>query len=264
MNLAKAMLLSLLIVAVVMAEDAYGRGGRQVPPQEGVEYGGDFFDQLYRMFARFTEGDLRQVFRTARPIQCSELVSDNSEWRDVAFFGGKRFGDWVRTSRVEVKNDPAVYIFTGLCRSQQWTVQVTTKVPFQESLEAFRKAEDPVRKIQVKVNPPVNASFNRDNKSYTFELPYLFRGKDDNGGNVYTLNPRSLSDRYVTHITSRWECKAVAEEYVTYKFLICYTALFGHDPVDIKPDSRDKSASAISFGASGYLILSDGKALADR
>jgi hypothetical protein len=186
----------------------------------------------------------------SRPIPCAELVGDQNEWRDVAFFSGRqKIGNWYRASLAEVKADVAVYTFKSACPDARAALQVITQVPVEEDAPFSRPAP-------VKINPPVKAYFNTDNKAYTFDLPYLFRGKSENGDRIYTFRPQHLTDRYVTNITSHWECKAVAEEYVTYKFLICHTLLFGHDAVDFT-HGRDKPT--YSFGASAYTILSDGK-----
>jgi hypothetical protein len=241
------MLLFLFIVAVGSGTSAYGQGGHEVPHSQAEDYGPEFFDQLQRMFERLTNADIHHVFQMSRPIPCSELTGDQNEWRDVAFFSGRRkIGNWYRASLDEVKADVAVYIFQGACPDARAALQLTTKVPVEEG----------DRPAAVKINPPVKAYFNTEKKAYTFDLPYLFRGKSENGASVYTFRPRHESDRYVTHITSHWECKAMAEEYATYKFLICHTLLFGHDPVDIT-HGRDKPT--YSFGASAYTILSDGK-----
>lgn len=236
------MLLFLLIIGVVKGTNAYGQGGSGVPPSQAGDYGPRFFEQLQRLFERWTDGDIHHVFQMARPIPCADLTGYQNEWRDVAFFSGrKKIENWYRASLDEVKADVDVYIFQGGCPDSRSALQVTTKVPVEHGF---------------KTNPPVKAYFNTDNKAYTFDLPYLFRGKSDSGDKVYTFRPQHVSDRYVTDITSHWECKAVAEEYVTYKFLICHTLLFGHDPVDIT-HGRDKPT--YSFGASAYTILSDGK-----
>jgi hypothetical protein len=236
------MLLFLTIIGVASGTNAYGQGGSGLPPLRSGDYGPKFFQQLQRMFESWEEGDIHHAFQTARPIPCSELTGDQNEWRDVAYFSGrKKIENWYRASLDEVKVDVDVYIFQGGCPDSRSGLQVTTQVPVDAG---------------VKINPPVKAYFNTDNKSYTFELPYLYRGKSDNGDNVYTFRPRHVSDRYVNNITSHWECKAVAEEYVTYKFLICHTLLFGHDSVDFT-HGRDKPT--YSFGASAYTILSNGK-----
>jgi hypothetical protein len=252
-KLAPAMLFSLLAAAGVVVANAYGQHEHEVPPPQEDNYGAKFLDELHRMFGRFSNTDLHHVFETARPVQCSELVRDGGEWQDVAFFNGDR--KWYRASLAEVTNNPAAYIFQGVCRDQRATLRVTTKVPVDESAGYGDRRIDS-SEARVKVNPPVGATFNSDSKAYTFELPYLFYGKDENGKSVFTFNPRRPSDKYLTHITSRWECKALTEEYLTYQFLICHTMLFGQEPVDIKP-ARD--TGTYSFNASAYSILSDGK-----
>jgi len=208
------------------------------------------------MFGRYTEeGDLHRIFQMARAVPCS-VLANQTEWRDVAFFSGrKKFGNWVDSSLDEVRSHPLIYIFKGVCSDERAPLQVTTKVPVFEPT-MYKDVKATTGEVREKVNPPVRAYFNTDNKSYTFDLPYLFRGKDDNGGSIYTFSPKHVSDHYVTDITSHWECKAVTEEYVTYNFLICHAMLFGHDPVDIT-HGRDKPS--YSFGASAYSILSDGK-----
>jgi len=263
MKLTRHIWLSLFIAAVVMGGNAYGQLERDVPLRQPVDYGPKFFDQLRHMSERLRQRGLHRVFQMARPIECSELADNDGEWRHVAFFSeNRKFRDWYRTSLDEVKNDLATYIFKGACRNKTATLEVTTTVPVDESVKAYQEGRIDFSEIRIKVNAPVRASFVRDNQAYTFELPYLFRGRDQNGGAVYTFNPRNLSDRYVTNVTSRWVCKAVNMEDVTYQFLICHTMLMGHDPVDIKITSRDRSA--VSFGASAYSILSDGKARKDR
>src|SRR5579862_1346257 len=106
--------LSLLVVTVARI-DAYAQQGRETPTSQH-EYGTRFFDQLGRIFGRFRDADLRQVFQAARPIQCSDLVMGTGEWRAVAFFNeNRKLGDWYRKSIDEVKHDLAVYSFKGSC-----------------------------------------------------------------------------------------------------------------------------------------------------
>src|SRR5438094_825586 len=82
------------------------------------KYDRKFFVQLRGVFGRFRASDLQRVFDTAHPIQCSELASGDGEWRTVAFFNEKReLGDWYRRNFDEVKNDLAVFIFKGICRT---------------------------------------------------------------------------------------------------------------------------------------------------
>jgi hypothetical protein len=245
---------SLFIIAVVVVSDGLGQREREMPPQQERHFGAAFLDQLERMFQRFSNGDLHRIFETAPPLRCSELVEGSGEWQDVAFFNGRR--SWYRSSVAELQNNPDLYIFKGACSDQLATLKVTTSVPVDESPTRQDERSDST-KIGVKVNAPVTASFSRDIKGYTFDLPYLFRGKDQDGRTVFGFEPRRQSDKYLTHITSHWECKAVAEEYLTYNFLICRVTLFGHDPIDIKPDMRDKPST--SYGAVAYFLLSNGK-----
>jgi hypothetical protein len=241
-------LLSLLIAALVVTGSVYSQNEHQVPPPKAQAFGPKFFEELQRMFKTFSGGDLHHIFQQARAIRCSEVTGAGREWRDVAYFSGKaKFGNWVLTNSEEVDSGLAVYIFDGVCRDESSILRVTTKVPVEGGPD-------------VRVNPAVTALFHTDTKAYTFELPYLFRGRDQNGGRIYTFNPQHASDRYITHITSRWECKELTEEYVTHRFLICHTMLFGSDPVDIT-HGRDKPS--YSFGASAYSILADGRIATD-
>jgi hypothetical protein len=248
---ASAMLFSALFATAVVATNGYGQR-HEVPPTQADAYDAKFLDELQRLFGRFSNADLHHVFQTTRPVKCYELVRDKGEWKDVAFFNGSR--KWYSSSLTELKNNPAVYIFQGVCGDERTALKVTTKVPLDENA-GYQERKIDFGDAPVKVNPPVKASFNSDNKSYAFDLPYLFYGRDEDGKSVFTFNPRRLSDKYLTHITSHWECKTLTEEYLTYEFLICHTQLFGLEPVDLK--RRDKPT--YSFNASAYIILSNGK-----
>src|SRR5215831_10608050 len=109
------------------------------PPQSNnQQYGRRFFLQLRAVFGRFRDADLQRVFDSAQPIQCSELVNEPGEWRTVAFFNEKReLGDWYRSNFDEVKSDLSVFIFKGACRGEHGPVQLTTKFPVTEGMEAF-------------------------------------------------------------------------------------------------------------------------------
>src|SRR4051812_2591662 len=50
---------------------------------ESDRYDRKFFIQLRGVFGRFRDSDLERVFDQAKPIQCSELVNDEGEWRTV-------------------------------------------------------------------------------------------------------------------------------------------------------------------------------------
>src|SRR5215471_1020902 len=101
---------------------------------ETQRYDRRFFVQLRTVFGRFRNADLDRAFDKAQPIQCSELVNDEAEWRTVAFFNEKReLGDWYRKSLDEVKSDLAVFIFKGVCRGEHGPVQLTTRFPVTET-----------------------------------------------------------------------------------------------------------------------------------
>src|SRR6266849_7521014 len=122
-------------------------------------YDRKFFIQLRGVFGRFRDSDLQRVFEAARPIQCSELVNDEGEWRTVAFFNEKReLGDWYRRDFDEVKKDLAVYIFKGVCRGEHGPVQLTTKFPVTESIEAYDQRRIGFDEIAINVNPAVRAA----------------------------------------------------------------------------------------------------------
>src|SRR5689334_1478120 len=88
--------------------------------QEKIDLGAKFTLQLRKVFGRFRHADLQIVFDNAHPIQCSDLVSDNGEWREVGFFNENRgLGGWFKTSMKEIKSKLDVYTFSGICSRQQ-------------------------------------------------------------------------------------------------------------------------------------------------
>src|SRR5438876_1427508 len=124
------------------------------------KYDRKFFVQLRGVFGRFRDSDLQRVFDTAHPIQCSELASGDGEWRTVAFFNEKReLGDWYRGNFEEVRSDLSVYIFKGVCRGEHGPVQLTTKFPVRESLDAYEHGTIALQDVEVNVNAPVSAFF---------------------------------------------------------------------------------------------------------
>src|SRR5215831_13413173 len=122
MSWKSATLSSVFFVAFILAAVAASA--------QSDRYNRKFFVQLQSVFGRFREADLDRVFEKAEPIQCSELVNGEGEWRTVAFFNEKReLGDWYHASFDEVKNDLALFIFSGVCRAEHGPVQLTTKFP---------------------------------------------------------------------------------------------------------------------------------------
>jgi hypothetical protein len=207
------------------------------------------------VFGRFREADLERVFDRAQPIQCSELVNDEGEWRTVAFFNEKReLGDWYRSRLEEVKSDLAVFLFKGVCRGEHGPVQLTTKFPVTESVEAYEQKRIDLEEVAVNVNAPVRTVFNAENQAYSFDLPYLFLISQQDSENIYSLNPPHLMERqkYATDVINHWDCKSVSENSVTYQFLICRTTT-------LPRRSIERTQGRAAFGASAYFILSDGK-----
>jgi hypothetical protein len=218
-------------------------------------YDRKFFIQLRGVFGRFRDSDLERVFDRAQPIQCSELVNDEGEWRTVAFFNEKReLGDWYRRNFDEVKTDPAVFIFKGVCRGEHGPVGLTTKFPVTESTEAYSEHRIGFDEIVINVNPAVRAGLDPQTEAYTFELPYLFLVGEHDGGRLYSLEPPRLLDRYnyALNVVDSWACKSVSAENVTYQFLICRTTT-------LPRNRQERNSSRAAFGASAYFILSDGK-----
>src|SRR5262245_1201032 len=226
-----------------------------LPAAETERYDRRFFVQLRTVFGRFRNTDLDRAFDKAQSIQCSELVNEEAEWRTVAFFNEKReLGDWYRKSLEEVKSDLSVFIFKGVCRGAHGPVQLTTKFPVTETVEAYNQRRIGLDEIAVNTNAPVRAVFDSETQAYRFDLPYLFLVSRQDNESIYSLNPPGLVDRnrYATDVINHWDCKSVTAENVTYQFLICRTTTLARIPAQ-------RSQSHIPFGASAYFILSDGK-----
>ena len=247
-----------LLLAFAMPYHASAAKGLQEerPPTEQIDLGAKFSQQLRRVFGLFRNADLQQVFESAQPIQCSDLVSDNGEWREVGFFNENRgLGNWFRTSIKEIRSKLDVYTFSGPCSSsrQQSPISVATRFPVDSSLRAYQHGEIRFSDIEVKSNASVVATFERETKAYTFDLPYLFRVSDPNASPLYALSPRSVSDKYAPDVINRWECKSVVAEDLTYRFLICRTSLF--------PRNTPRSGGNVRtpYGLSAFSILSDGQ-----
>jgi hypothetical protein len=245
----KAGLLVCLFLLVALA-----RQGLNAQQPESTPYGDRFFEQLGSIFGHFRDADLQHVFQTARPIRCSDLIMERGEWRAVGFFNeNRKLGDWYRKSLDAAKHDLAVYVFKGDCDGARERLEVTTKFPVHESIDAYEARKIRFDEIDVNVNAPVKVAYEPKTRAYTFDLPYLFRVASLEGDVVYSLNPRHLSDRYATDVVNRWECKAVKADDVTYQFLICRNAVIS---VEAAGNRQEKNRP---FGAVGYSILSDGK-----
>src|SRR5215475_7071588 len=247
-----------LLITVIAFSAVYARGQRERviprPAEDSQQYGRRFFTQLRAVFGRFRDADLQRVFDTAQPIQCSELVNEPGEWRTVAFFNEKReLGDWYRSNFDEVRNDLSVYVFKGVCRGEHGPVQLTTKFPVSESVDAYEHGTIPLEKVEVNVNAPVSAFYDPRGQAYTFDLPYLFLIRHQEDESLYSLQPPRLVDRerYATDVVDHWECKSVSDDAVTYQFLICRSSTLPRN-TGLRNQNRTPA-----FGASAYFILSD-------
>jgi hypothetical protein len=218
-------------------------------------YGAGFFDELRTIFGKFRNADLQRVFEEAKPIQCSELVGRKGEWRPVAFFNEDRsLGDWCRESINEVKADMAIYAFKGSCVGEQKQIQVATEFPTEESMDEYRQGRINLNQVDITVNDPVDAIMNSQTKALTFNLPYLFLTNRGTASSrrVYTYIAPNRNSAYAQEVTGHWECKAVASEDVTYRFLICRVATVPRGKL-----SRNQKWEPV-FGSSAFFILSDG------
>jgi hypothetical protein len=242
------------VVLFLASTEGRSQVERAVQAEDDSAYGGKFFDQLRAIFGRFRTTDLERAFQTATSVRCSELVSNRGEWRPVAFFNeNRKLGDWYRASIEEVRTDLVVYIFKGACAGDKAPLQLTTKFPIDESVDAYNAGRIPFERIDVNVNPPVTAVYDLRTDSYTFELPFLFLRERNDSGNIYSLIAPRVGERYARDVTDHWDCKSVSAEDVTYQFLICRTSLIDRDPA-----ARNQRRTS-SFGSSAFFILSDGK-----
>jgi hypothetical protein len=244
----------LLFVSVLLGPAAApAQQEQQNRPPDEDSYGSRFFDQLRSIFGRFRDADLQNVFQQAKPIQCSELVGRKGEWREVAFFNeNRKLGDWCKQSLDEVKGDLSVYTFKGVCSGDQGTVQVATEFPIGDGIEAYNQKRIDFDQIDINVNDPVNAVFDSRTMALTFELPYLFLTGHERSGSTYSFIAPNRNSAYASDVTSRWACKAVSSNDVTYRFLICRTSTAPRNA-----GARNRNWEP-AFGASAFFILSDG------
>jgi hypothetical protein len=223
-------------------------------PFEQPDSDAKFVRQVRRIFGQFRHADLQQVFKTAQPVMCSELVSDNGEWREVGFFNENRgFGNWFRTSIAEIRSQLDVYKFQGSCESETSPLRVTTRFPVDQSLKANREKLIPFDEIKIRVNAPVAGHFERRTEAYAFDLPYLYRVSGTNTHPLYALSPPTIADEYAPEAVNRWECKAVTAEDITYRFLICRTTLLS------RSSSPGSANTKTAYGTSAFSILTDGQ-----
>jgi hypothetical protein len=214
-----------------------------------------FFAQLQRIFGKFSQADLQEVFQAADRISCTELVRGKGDWKPVAFFNDNRaLGSWYHHSLEEVKGDLRQYSFSGACRDARSPIQVTTRFPVLESIDSFNNRDIRFEQIDLNLNPPVDAVYDSRLQSYSFDLPYMFLRDYRDGMRFYSLSPEKISerDKYQRDVTDHWDCKSVREKDVTYQFLICRVTV-------AYVASLRRGSRRVPFGAAAYSILSDGK-----
>lgn len=217
----------------------------------GKQFDSKFFQVLQGIFENFRNADLQRVFQAATPVGCSELLGD---WRTTAFFSDDRnLERWYYKTFEEVQADLSRYIFQGKCGSETATLEVASRFPVRQSIDAYNKGEIEFDRIAFKVNAPVRATFESRTRAYTFELPYLYVTGRNGANSTYSMLPPDATAKYAPEVTNRWECKAVKNTDVTYRFLLCRTAIL--------PSNRAirNQVEEGSRGTSAYVLLTDGR-----
>jgi hypothetical protein len=217
----------------------------------GNQYDSRFFQALQRIFATFNDADLQRVFQTMQPIRCSELVGD---WRTTAFFNENRnLERWYYKTFEEVQADLSRYIFQGSCDSEFAKVDVVSRFPVRQSMDAYNRGEIEFDRIAFKSNAPVQATFNTRSRVYSFELPYLYVTGRNGDNSTYSMMPPDAAAKYAQDVTNHWDCKAVKDTDTAYRFLLCRTGILPRNT-----SLRNQTGDGTS-GASAYVILSDGR-----
>lgn len=239
--------------AWIAAFAAYGQG--QTPPAQPVPsappaYDAKFFEALKTLFDDFSSTDLQRAFQTAAPIRCAELLGD---WRPAAFFNDDRnLERWFHKTFDEVQAELARYSFRGRCDSDSASVDVTSRFPIRESVEAYNSRKIAFDKIAFKVNAVVRSTFDSKARTYKFSLPYLYLIGRRNGTNQYSLVPPDGSLKPAEEVTNNWDCKAVKSANSTYRFLLCRTVI-------VPRNAAIRSQAEEVQGTSAFVILSDGR-----
>jgi len=235
---------ALLLVAGISCVSA----GAQV--QQPGEYDAPFFRALKTLFDDFSSSDLQRTFQSASPIKCSELLG---EWRPAAFFNDdKNLERWFHKTFEDVQAELARYRFQGRCESESANVDVTTRFPVRDSVDAYNARKIEFSKIVYQNNTPVPATFDSRARTYGFSLPYLYLLGRRNGTNQYSLVPPDGAAKPTPDVTNEWNCKAVRPPNVTYRFLLCRTVI-------VPRNASVRSQVEVVAGTSAYVVLSDGK-----
>jgi hypothetical protein len=212
------------------------------------DFASEFFGDLGRLFGRLQQSELARAFDQAKPIQCSDLVQDGGQWKQVAFLNDNRkIANWHYDSIDAVKRDPVTFVFSGGCRSEIDPVSVATSYPVQESVEQFQAGRIAFSEIVMSHNDPVTVSLDTNKNAYSFLLPYLYVERKTAFRISYTLTPPLTTSKPEETVAEEFHCKALSDTALTYRFLLCRTQLVAH------------TSSIRDLGNSGYYVLSDGK-----
>jgi hypothetical protein len=221
------------------------------PVESRAQYDERFFEALKSVFDTFNKDDLQRVFQSAPRIPCAELLGD---WRTAAFLNeDTKLERWFYKTFEEVQADLSRYIFQGNCKTESADVDVVSRFPVRDSMEAYNRREIDFDRIVYKLNAPVKAKFNSGAKAYAFELPYLYLTGRDGDNSNYSMMPPNGAARYAQEVTNRWECKSVKNTELTYRFLLCRTAI-----VPRNASARNSEGDSVR-GRSAYVLLTDGR-----
>lgn len=221
---------------------------------QNPDFGEKFVDDLQRLFGRLEVSELDHAFQEAKPIRCSDLIGRTGEWKNVGFLNDNRnLAAWHHEDIDSVKNDPVRFVFSGMCTNEQSPLRLATRYPVKESYDQFRKGAIPFSKIAVRDNAPVSVFFDRPTNSYTFQLPYLYAEGATRAETTYTFTPPASGSRVEVGFAAEFRCKAINDDDLTYRFLLCRTAfvnLNAANPKERIPNSPNSWA---------YYIFSDGR-----
>src|SRR5215470_631433 len=193
---------------------------------QNQDFGAKFLDDLQTLFGRLETSELNSAFQRAKAIRCSDLLGRSGEWKDVGFLNDNRnLAAWHYEDIDSVKSDPVRYVFSGMCSTEQAALKLATRYPIKENYDQVRKGTIPISKIAVRDNPPVSVFFDKSTNSYTFQLPFLYTEGTSRVETTYTLMPPTAASKPEAGLAVEFRCKAVSDADLTYRFLLCRTAL---------------------------------------
>src|SRR5215471_12660763 len=222
---------------------------------QNSDFGARFLDDLQTLFGRLEASELDSAFQRAKAIRCSDLIGKSGEWKDVGFLNDNRnLAAWHYEDIDSVKSDPVRYVFSGMCSTEQAALKLATRYPIKESYDQVRKGTIPISKVAVRDNPPVSVFFDKSTNSYTFQLPFLYAEGASRAETTYTLMPPTAASKPEAGLADEFRCKAVSDADLTYRFLLCRTAL-----VNLNAPTNSKQRIPDSPNGWAYYIFSDGR-----